>query len=108
MGERLEAVSQTRTAKFVDRIKKHWIVVFIAAILGFLIFADDAVQAGKHLWEIVRPATAPAPKPQAVKDKFALSGVKMAFVLSYLSNEKLKVEGETVVPVFDRTQTTTP
>ncbi len=44
---------QTGATRFVDKIKKHWIVVLFGAIVGFLIFADDAVQAGKHLWEIV-------------------------------------------------------
>lgn len=88
-------------AKVVEKLRKHWLIVLTVAIVGPIIFADNAIQAGTHFWQMVFPPQASAPKKPPIEDKFTLSGVKMAFVLSYLSNEKLKVEGETVVPIFE-------
>lgn len=95
---------QTGTATLIEKIKKHWIIVLIAAVGGAIIFADDAVQAARHFWEMLYPKKASAPQKKTVEDKFVLSGVKMAFVLSYLSNEKPKVEGETRTPTGTRLQ----
>jgi hypothetical protein len=94
---------QKGIARLVEKAKKHWLILLIAAVGGAFIFADEAIQAARHLWEMVHPKRPSAPQQKVVEDKFVLIGVKMAFVLSYLSNEKLKVEGETIVPVFENT-----
>lgn len=96
-----ESSGTASAAKFINKIKKHWIIVLIVGVGSTVIFADNVVQAARHFWETLQSTQTITPKAVPAQDKFELSGVEMAFVLSYLSNNKLKVEGETVVPIFE-------
>lgn len=79
----------------MEKLKKSWPYIIIVAIASFVISADKVVDAGKRLWQ-----NTVGTHPAAVVDKFTLSGVKMGFVVTELSEDKITVVGETIVPVF--------
>lgn len=82
--------------KLIDDVKKSSLIVLIIAVGGALIFADKTISAGRNVWQTIHEFVTPQPK-----DRFTLSGVKMAFVVTALSEEKIRIVGETIVPIFE-------